>query len=111
MADVGVPESVTIASVPGGPVVVVPTAIVAGPGGPGIPIGPCGPAGPGAPGGPSAPSGMPKSRMAFFGVPTFSTVAGVPAGVVVVVPTVTVDPTKALGESVGSAMYTVEGVW
>src|SRR5271165_3307077 len=63
-----VPEFVTAAWLPGAPVVVVPTVIVATvpsvpllPFCPGLPTGPCGPVAPVGPGGPDAGSGGPNA--------------------------------------------------
>ena len=74
-----VPELVTVAFVPGAPVVVVPTVTVAG--APGRPV---------APTAPVSPRGITKFKTAFCGVPELVTTALVPGAPVKVVPTVTV---------------------
>ena len=56
IAELDVPELVTLAELPDGPVVVVPTVIVAAaPEGPVLPVGPVGPGGPLGPVGPAGP--------------------------------------------------------
>ena len=68
-----VPVLVTLAFVPGAPVVVVPTCTVA--------------AVPATPAAPVAPAGMTKFNTALFSVPVLVTLAFVPGAPVVVVPT------------------------
>ena len=80
-----VPELVTEASVPGSPVVVVPTVTVAG-----APSFPSFPSAPLFPFCPLCPAGIVKFKMAFCAVPELVTEAAVPGAPVVVLPIVTV---------------------
>ena len=77
-----VPVLVTLASVPGAPVVVEPTWTVAAV--------PSAPVAPSAPFAPVAPAGMTKFNTALLSVPVLVTLAFVPGAPVVVVPTWTV---------------------
>ena len=74
-----VPVLVTLAFVPGAPVVVVPTWTVAAV--------PSAPVAPSAPFAPVAPAGMTKFNTALLSVPVLVTLAFVPGAPVVVVPT------------------------
>ena len=76
MALLSVPALVTLAFVPGAPVVVVPTWTVAAV-----------PSAPSAPFAPVAPAGMTKFNTALLSVPVLVTLAFVPGAPVVVVPT------------------------
>lgn len=64
IAAVSVPTLVTLASVPGSPVVVVPTVILAA-----SPSAPAGPVAPVAPAGPVSPRGITKFNIALVAVP------------------------------------------
>ena len=89
-ADDELPEFVTVALLPAGNVVTVPTAIdalgPAGPIGPVSPFCPRGPVGPVSPVSPFGPCGIPKSKTASIDVPEFTTVALLSDGSVVTVP-------------------------
>src|SRR5262245_45259179 len=80
-----VPVLMTLADVPGAPVVVVPTVTVAA-----VPGAPVAPVAPGVPVAPTSPRGMVKLKTAADVVPVLVTLADVPGAPVVVVPTVIV---------------------
>src|ERR1022692_1554118 len=91
------PEFITTAVVPGAPVTVLPTAIVAAapltpvaPCGPVAPVAPVGPVAPCTPVGPVVPCGIVKLKIAADVVPLLFTEAACPGPAVLVVPTLTV---------------------
>src|SRR6266508_2920034 len=81
----GLPALVTVAEVPGAPVVVVPTETVAA-----DPAGPVGPVGPVVPVNPVSPRGIVKFSTAADDVPPLVTLADVAGALVTVEPTATV---------------------
>ena len=93
MAAFSVPTLVTLASVPGSPVVVVPIVMVA-----------AAPSTTSVPAGPTGPAGIPKFKTTFSDVPLFVTEAWLPAGNVVVLPMLTV---AALGSPSGITKFKI----